>query len=143
MPDSPVRPGRIRLLAQMDRQTFGQLMRYGAVGFATNGIGYLLYLTVTHLGMPSKAAMSVLYGIGVILGFFGNRGLTFSYNGGVWSSGFRYGLVYLAGYFLNLAILTLCVDFLGYPHWLVQAVAILVVAAFLFLALKFFVFKRK
>ena len=37
-------------------------------------------------------------------------------------------------------MLAICVDMLGYPHQLVQLAAIFVCAAFLFLALKFYVF---
>jgi uncharacterized membrane protein (GlpM family) len=48
--------------------------------------------------------------------------------------------VHASGYLCNLAILRVFVDRLGYPHQIVQAVAIFVVAAYLFLAFKMFVF---
>ena len=44
------------------------------------------------------------------------------------------------GYLMNLAILFVFVDKMGFAHQWVQAVAIFVVAGYLFLAFKFFVF---
>ena len=84
--------------------------------------------------------MTLLYIIGTSLGFFGNRKLTFVDQGNIFSSGIRYVITHFFGYLLNLSILITFVDKLGYSHQLVQAIAILVVAAFLFIAFKFFVF---
>ena len=111
------------------------------MGAASNAAGYLLYLLVTHLGLAPKVAMTFLYSVGATAGFIGNRALTFSYKGGTIGSGLRYLIAYAIGYFMNLAILIVFVDMFGYPHQLVQAAAVLVVAAFLFVALKFFVFR--
>lgn len=118
-----------------------QLIKYGAIGFATNSAGYLLYLIITYIGIPPVVAMTLLYALGATIGFFGNRKLTFSYEGSVIGSGIRYILTHLAGYALNLAILVIFVDRLGYPHKIVQAIAILCIAAFLFIMFKVFVFR--
>lgn len=118
-----------------------QLFRYAFVGLVSNASGYFLYLLVTHLGVAPKLAMSILYGVGAAIGFFGNRSLTFSYKGRLIGSGIRYLMAHSAGFLLNLTILVVFVDNLGYAHEFVQAVAILVVAAFLFIAFKLFVFR--
>lgn len=55
-------------------------------------------------------------------------------------AGVRYVIAHCIGYLLNLSILIVFVDELGYAHQWVQAIAIFVVAAFLFLAFKVFVF---
>jgi putative flippase GtrA len=81
-----------------------------------------------------------LYGTGSVAGFFGNRRLTFAHEGSLLGAGARYVIAHCLGYFINLGLLVIMVDQLGYPHQGVQALAILVVAAYLFLALKFFVF---
>jgi putative flippase GtrA len=85
--------------------------------------------------------MTMLYGVGAVIGYFGNRRLTFSYEGGALGSGIRYSLAYLVGYLINLAILVIFVNELGYAHQIVQAAAIFIVAVFLFAASKFFVFR--
>lgn len=122
-------------------RTFLQLIKYGLVGLTTNTVGYLAYLWTVHLGITPILAMTLLYALGAAMGFVGNRKLTFKYTGSVLGSGVRYLLTHLAGYTLNLGILVIFVEKLGYPHQLVQAIAILIVAAFLFITFKTVVFR--
>jgi putative flippase GtrA len=122
------------------RESVPQLFRYALVGLLSNVAGYLAYLAVTHLGGTPKATMTLLYGVGAAVGFFGNRSLTFEHRGSIIGAGSRYVVAHCIGYLLNLGILIVFVDRLGYPHRWVQAFAILVVATFLFLAFKVFVF---
>lgn len=74
------------------------------------------------------------------MGFLANRRFTFRHTGGIGSTGFRYLLAQVAGYLLNLALLLLFVDWFDFPHQIVQAIAIVVVAIFLFVVLRVFVF---
>lgn len=124
-----------------NRSPVKQLLIYVFIGFASNVLGYLVYLLITHLGLAPKFAMTVLYGACASAGFFGNRSLTFSYKGGMISSGLRYLVAHFVGYLMNLAILIVFVDKLGYPHQLVQAMAVFIVAAYLFVSFKLFVFR--
>ena len=117
-----------------------QFVRYGLIGIAINLAGYLLYLIVTFLGATPKITMSLLYIAGATAGYWGNRKLTFMHRGSMLASGTRYMLAHGLGYLINLAILMVFVDRFGYAHQWVQAVAIFVVAGYLFLAFKFFVF---
>ena len=125
-----------------DRKSVTQLFRYGLVGIASNASGYMVYLLITHYGIQPKIAISFLYPIGAFIGFWGNRKLTFAHKGGLVGTGVRYCIAHGFGYCINLAILIMMVDNLGYPHQWVQAVAIFVVAAFLFLSFKLFVFRK-
>ena len=118
-----------------------QLLKYALVGLLSNSCGYALYLLLTELGTTPKLTMTALYVSGALIGFVGNRRLTFSYRGGVLGSGLRFVLAQTGGYAINFCLLTLFVDRLGYAHQWVQAMAILLVAAYLFVTLKFFVFK--
>ncbi len=117
-------------------------MRYGVVGLLSNSLGYLIYLLVTYAGATPKITMTLLYLTGTAIGFIGNRRWTFSHEGNVLSAGARYLIAHGFGYLANLVILIVMVDYLGYPHQLVQAFAILVIACFLFLMFKFFVFPK-
>jgi len=85
--------------------------------------------------------MTVLYLVGAVLGYLGNRNFTFRSSEGIFGSGVKYIMAYGLGYFLNLAILAYFSDQLGYPHQWVQGIAIFVVAGFLFVAMRYFVFK--
>ena len=117
-----------------------QLFRYGLVGVVSNAVAFAAYLAITFLGVSPEASMTIVYVIGATVGFLGNRTLTFAHQGSVMGAGIRYVIAHSVGYALNLSILIVMVGRLGYAHQLVQAFAILVVAAFLFLAFKFFVF---
>ena len=128
------------VLAIKTRQPITQLFRYAIVGLLSNVAGYLVYLALTYLGGTPILTMTLLYCFGAAVGFFGNRSLTFEHRGSIAGAGFRYVIAHSVGYLLNLSILIVFVDKLGYSHQLVQGVAIFVVAAFLFLAFKVFVF---
>ncbi len=120
-----------------------QLFYYGLVGIASNLAGYLCYLLITYLGGSPKTTMGILYVVGASIGFWGNRKLTFAHSGSLLGAGIRYLIAHYLGYAINLSILIVMVDKLGYPHQWVQAIAILIVALFLFLAFKFFVFRKE
>lgn len=122
------------------RESVTQLFRYALVGLLSNVVGYLVYLAFTYFGGTPKVTMTLLYGVGAAVGFFGNRSLTFEHQGSIMGAGVRYVIAHCIGYLLNLSILIVFVDELGYAHQWVQAIAIFVVAAFLFLAFKVFVF---
>lgn len=119
-----------------------QLVRYAAIGIASNLAGYLVYLLITWLGGEPKLTMTLLYGVGATVSYFANRKLTFAHQGSMLGSGARYVVAHLGGYLINLAMLYALADRMGHPHQLVQAAAIFVVAAYLFVALKFFVFSH-
>lgn len=126
--------------AEKTRGSFAQLTRYAFVGIVSNLAGYLVYLLVTYLGATPKLTMTLLYGAGAAIGYVGNRKLTFAHKGSLLGSGIRYFMAHCFGYCINLAILIIFIDKFGYAHQWVQAIAIFVVAGFLFIALRLFVF---
>lgn len=127
-------------LADKSKSSVTQLFHYTFIGIVSNLAGYMVYLLVTNLGATPKITMTLLYGVGAAIGFIGNRKLTFAHKGSLLGSGVRYIIAHGFGYLINLAILIVLVDKLGYAHELVQGIAILVVAGFLFMVFKFFVF---
>lgn len=119
-----------------------QFFRYGLVGLASNLAGYLLFLLITYWGVEPKIAMTLLYVVGATIGFIGNRQWAFAYKGALLNAGAKYFAAHLFGYLINFLILLTFVDRLGYSHQWVQAGAILVVAGFLFVVFKYFVFPK-
>lgn len=117
-----------------------RLVRYAVVGIATNLAGYAVYLLVTWAGVEPKIAMTCLYAVGAAVSFVGNRNWTFGHRGSITAGAVRFAIAHLLGYLLNLSLLVIFVDRLGLPHQLVQGVAILVVALFLFVLFRAFVF---
>jgi len=132
-----------KLIKQIkNKESARQLLRYGLIGITTNVSAYTLYLLITYSGGTPKITMSTLYIAAAIASYYGNRKLTFSHNGSVIKSGFRFFLMHCLGYLINLCMLIVLVDKLAYPHQWVQILAIIVVAAFLFVTFKLFVFKE-
>ena len=117
-----------------------QLLRFAAVGLCANAAGYLLYAGLTHLGLAPQTTVCILYPIGALMGYLGNKRLTFDHQGGWWSSGWRYLLVHSFGMLINLLMLWVFVDRAGWDHHWVQAAAVCVVAAYLFIAMRYYVF---
>src|SRR5262249_17038984 len=109
-----------------------QLLRYAGVGIVSNLAGYGAYLLFTFVGATPKITMSVLYLVGATVGFLGNSRFTFGWEGSLWGSSIRYVAAHVVGYALNLAMLSYFVDKVGYPHQVVQLVAVALVAAYLF-----------
>lgn len=120
-----------------------QLIRYGLVGIVSNLSMYLVYLLITYLGVEPKQAMTLVYIIGASIGFVGHRKWSFSHRGNATRAAARYAAAHLSGYTLNFLILYIFVDRLGYAHQVVQAMAIIAVAGFLFIVFKYFVFPEK
>ena len=120
-----------------------QITRYGLVGLLNNSLGYLIYLLLTWYWLDPKVAVTVLYPIGALLGYFGNSKLAFFYSGSHLFGLLRYVLAHFIGYGTNIAILYTFVDLLGYPHPFIQAIAIFVVAGVLFLLFRYYVFPQK
>lgn len=125
-----------------NKKSARQLLSYGLVGIASNFSAYMVYLLITYLGGTPKITMSVLYVATAIVSYCGNRKLTFSHKGCLLKSGSRFFVVHCLGYLINLCMLFFLVDKLSYPHQWVQILAIVVVAAFLFLTFKIFVFRE-
>jgi putative flippase GtrA len=121
-------------------QAARQLLSYAMVGVLSNLAGYALYLLLTHLGCTPKLTMTMLYATGAAIGFFANRRFTFRHDGHLGAAGVRFMLAHALGYLLNLALLLIFVDVLGFAHQIVQAIAIVVVALFLFVLFRLFVF---
>lgn len=121
-------------------KTIAELIRYGVVGVTHNLLGYLVYLLVTWLGADPKVAVAILYPIGTTVSYLANRRWTFNHKGEVSQSMARYVSMHLFGYCLNLAIITVGVDVLAFPHQLVQLFATGLLAALFFVMSKFLIF---
>lgn len=134
---------RYGVAAHLDRRSLRQVARYATLGITTNLAGYLLFLWVTQLGAEPKLAMSILYLVGASASFVGNRSWTFANSGPVFPAAMKFVGTHLCGWALNYAILYALSDCLGYPHQVVQAFAIVIVAGFVFMCFRFIIFDGK
>lgn len=127
-------------MAEKTRGSFLELTRYAFVGIVSNLAGYLVYLLITFLGVEPKMAMSLLFIIGVTIGFVGNRKWTFAYQGDTTRTARRFVVAYAIAYMLNFICMWIAVDRMGIPHYLVQGVSLVVISALLFMAQKYWIF---
>ncbi len=125
------------------QRTKAQGLRFIIVGLVSNGILYVLYLLLTHLGMDYKMAMTLLFATGVLQTYFFNQRWTFEISKFSWSAMFRYGLLYGSAYLINLAAFWVLIDKAGFPHQFVQAVMILSISVYLFIVQKIWVFSPR
>lgn len=123
-------------------KSFKQLFYYGMIGIITNLSWYAVYLLITSFGAEPKLVMSILYFCGATTSYLANRKWTFQHTGHWVNSTIRYVIAHIMGYTLNFLLLLIFVDYYHYPHQWVQGIAIFIVAGFLFITFKFFVFSE-
>lgn len=122
---------------------FRQLMRYGLVGIGINATLYACYLLLVFLGVEPKISMSIVYVIGLGIGFYGHRKLTFFHTENFKHAIARYLIAHVGGYAINFFLLLAFVDYMSLSHALVQGISIFIVAAYLFVVFKYWVFSEK
>lgn len=118
-----------------------QFIRYGIIGVTSNAISYSIFLLFTYMGFEPKKIMTLLYLLGTIMSYVGNWRWTFGGNGSFFGTSSRFLLAYLMGYVINFLLLLFLVDHVGYPYQLIQGLAIILIACFLFVMSKYFVFR--
>ncbi len=126
----------------MKTRVKGQFARYVIVGLISNFVIFIVYLCLTALGLSPKIAMSFLYFVGVAQTFFFNKKWSFQFTGPLGPSLVRYLIVYFLGYTINIIALIILVDRIGFSHQIVQGLMILLIAMFLFIAKKMWVFPQ-
>ena len=119
-----------------------QLFRYAVVGQLSNVLLYGAYISLTWLRVEPKIAMTLVYAIGVVQTFFLNKHWSFRHRGTHGPAFARYCAAYGFGYAINLLAFVWLVDRLRYPHQVVQAAMIIVVAATLFILQRYWVFPQ-
>ena len=117
-----------------------QSFRFVVVGLASNAVLYLFYILLTSAGFYPPAAVSIVFAIGALQTFLFNRQWTFSGGGDRSKHLARYLTAYVGAYMLNMLTLYIFVDQMDFPHRWVQAVAVVVIGALLFVGQRYWVF---
>lgn len=112
-----------------------------ALGLISNLIGFLFFLLLTHYGANPKIAISIMYFLNLSINFWGNLNWVFSSKENILSVGIKYLCAYSLAYCINIVILLIFVDYLNYSYKWTQLGAIIVVASYLLVIFKSFVFK--
>lgn len=118
-------------------------IKYLFVGIFCNAFLYFIYLALTNFGIPPTIAMSISYTGGVLIGFILNKNWTFNQRSQSNIYFLKYCVAYAAGYLINLSGLHLLVNALHAPHQGSQAAMVFLVAIFLFVIQRKWVFKSQ
>jgi putative flippase GtrA len=120
-----------------------QVIRFAVIGLSLNAALYASYLLLTHTVMGSRAAMTVTYSAGVLIGFVLNRRITFRFEGDNGSALLRYIGAYAIGYAINFIGLWLLVDRFAVAHEIVQGGMTLCLPVVLFSLQRYWVFPNR
>ena len=129
----------IRTMLRPDVLVFA---RFATVGIASNALLSVLYLVLASgLGVAPGVSATVAWIVGVTVSFLITRSWTWGHTGPRGSTFVRYGLLYATAYVLNILLLMLLVDRMGFRHELVQGVLIVLFGLSLYLGQRFWVFR--
>jgi putative flippase GtrA len=119
------------------------MVSFGLTGIMVNLAGFAIYSLLTWQWLDPKSAVTVLYPLGTLLGYYGHSRFSFSYEGLHLPAFPRYILAHAVGYGINIAMLKIFVDQMGCAHHVIQGMAIIVVAGTLFPLNRYYVFLGK
>ena len=125
----------------MAQPIYATLSRYLTVGIVSNIALYLIYIAITRFPVPPTLAMTIVYAIGIIGTFHFNRTWSFRSEGATGRLFMRYCSVYSLAYLLQLTIFLVFYHWLDWVHELVQAIALVAAALFIFTCLRLWVFR--
>ena len=118
-----------------------KLTRFVVIGVANNLVGYAAFVVLSLLGVAAIPAMSVSYGVGMVISFIGNRKWTFSHRGSILPALTRFLIANAVGYGINFALLWIFVKSFQLPQIPVQFFATGCVALCTFLMMRLWVFR--
>jgi putative flippase GtrA len=121
----------------MSNDTLRAFIRFASVGLASNLAGYVAYLIVTWIWPSPKLVVTLMYGVATLIAYKGHARYSFQQRGSI----VRFLGVYAIGYVINLLLLMIGTDHMGFPHQAVQLVAVVVVGVTQFFLLRALVFR--
>ena len=133
-----------RLVTRISRFFSGQRGRFLFVGGINTFVGYGLFVFfVTTLG-PDRYVQGLVFThlIATSIAFVLYRRVVFFVRGRILLDYFRFQLVYAGGFLINISLLILFVDTAGIPALVSQAIALLLVVVFTYVAHRYFSFRR-
>ena len=118
-----------------------QIIKFGMVGVANTIIGYFTYLILIAEGINVQLAMAGNWIIGSIFSFFLNKYWTFGQKNNDFKSVIRFIMVCTFAMLLNIALVTIAVNYIGMEKRIGGLVSMIFVIAVNFIGQKFFAFR--
>ena len=121
----------------------GRILRFGLLGSASNLLLLAFFAALFWWGLSAIAASMITYAVGVVGTYLFNRAWVFESTRRHSIAMPSYVVVHGCGAALTAALHWYFHGVLGFPALLVQVFAILLVAAFVFIALEWLIFHPK
>lgn len=116
--------------------------KFVVVGFANTLIGLLaIYLCKWLLGFGDVLANVTGYGIGLAFSFALNRAWTFRHSGPWLKSLYRFLVVFVLAYVLNLTTVLVAIRYYGANPYVAQALGIVPYTTFFYFGSRYFAFR--
>lgn len=118
-------------------QEFG---RFSIVGVIANALGLAAFIVLNWMGLSAASAILLVYPVGALVTYCGNKRLTFGHTGEWIASGQRFILMQFGGLLINISMHWVFGDKCGFPAVYIQVAAVFVVAIYGYLVMRFYVF---
>lgn len=119
------------------------LGRYAMSGLANTAVGVSVIYALMWQGVGPYVANVAGYAAGLLFAYFNSRSYVFRFSGSHRAGILRYLAAFCLCYGLNMAVLALALQVLGWPAWLAQGAGIVTHAALMFLLSRYFVFVER
>jgi putative flippase GtrA len=117
-----------------------ELIRYGIVGLASNGVAYSMYILITFYRVAPELAAAGIYLVGASCSYLGNFKWTFDSRSSHASALPKFVAAHILGLSVQLALISYLYRKIGLSHQLAQLVTVGCVAIILFLSFKYYVY---
>lgn len=126
----------------MSRDRLVQLLRFGLVGGGVTLLCYLIFLAGIAAGCHYLLASAIAWVVGLMVGFFAHRRVTFSADGRAHvAETIRYLGTYILQFMLGTATLAIMIDGIGLAPWIAYPVNVVLTASFSYLMMSLIVFR--
>lgn len=119
-----------------------ELIRYGIVGLASNGLAFSIYILITFLGVSPEATAAGIYLVGASSSYLGNYKWTFAAKNPHISTLPKFIAAHILGLSIQLCLISYLYRKIGLSHQLSQLITIGCVAMILFLFFKYYVYPQ-
>lgn len=119
------------------------LGRYAISGVANTVVGVSTIYALMWLNVGPYLANFVGYAVGLSFAYFNSRSYVFRFSGDHRSGVVRYLAAFAVCYSINMAVLAVGIESLGWPHWLAQGAGVVTHAGLMFLLSRHLVFVHR
>lgn len=140
----PAEKSLVSLLTHMNKQQLFQFAKFLCVGVLNTLVGLsVIYAAKWFLGMGDLAANALGYTVGLTVSFTLNSRWTFNHSGPQWPALFKFLLVSLVAYGMNLLTVMISIHYFGLNDYLAQALGTPPYTLTSFFASKYLVFRAQ